>query len=54
MSINIKGKLNPKDKVLLKAKIKEENYHVEIIEKKEKTIINIHNEGLSLSMNNQR
>ena len=51
MSITIKGNLNPRDKLLIKSKIKEDLYHVEIIEKKERTIINIHNEGLSLSMN---
>ena len=51
MSITIKGNLNPRDKLLIKSKIKEDLYHVEIIEKKERTIINIHNKGLSLSMN---
>ena len=51
MSITIKGKINPKDKLLIKAKIKEDLYHVEIIEKKEKTYINIHNEGLNLGLN---
>ena len=51
MSVTIKGKLNQRDKLLLKSKVKEDMYHVEIIEKKEKTIINIHNEGFSLGMN---
>ena len=51
MSITIKGRINQVDKLLIKSKIKEEQYHVEIIEKKEKTIINIHNEGLNLGLN---
>lgn len=51
MSITIKGRINQVDKLLIKSKIKEEQYHVEIIEKNEKTIINIHNEGLSLGLN---
>ena len=51
MSITIKGRINQVDKLLIKSKIKEDQYHVEIIEKKEKTIINIHNEGLNLGLN---
>ena len=51
ISITIKGRINQVDKLLIKSKIKEEQYHVEIIEKNEKTIINIHNEGLSLGLN---
>lgn len=51
MSITINGRINQVDKLLIKSKIKEDQYHVEIIEKKEKTIINIHNEGLNLGLN---
>jgi len=51
MSITIKSRINQVDKLLIKSKIKEDQYHVEIIEKKEKTIINIHNEGLNLGLN---
>ena len=50
MSITIKGRLNQRDKLLIKSKVKEDMYHVEIIEKKEKTVINIHNEGLNLGL----
>lgn len=51
MSVTIKGQISQVNKVLIKSKIKEDNYHVEIIEKKEKTVINIHNEGLNLGLN---
>ena len=51
MSVTIKGRISQVNKVLIKSKIKEDTYHVEIIEKKEKTIINIHNEGLNLGLN---
>ena len=51
MSVTIKGQISQVNKVLIKSKIKEDDYHVEIIEKKEKTIINIHNEGLNLGLN---
>lgn len=50
MSITIKGRLNQRDRLLIKSKVKEDMYHVEIIEKKEKTVINIHNEGLNLGL----
>lgn len=46
MSVTIKGRVTKRDQTLLKNKIKDDMYHTEIIEKKEKTIINIHNEGL--------
>ena len=46
MSVIIKGRVTKRDQTLLKNKIKDDMYHTEIIEKKEKTIINIHNEGL--------
>ena len=48
MSITIKGKLDPRDNLLVRSKIKEDKYHIEIKEKEEKTIINIHNEGLNM------
>ena len=51
MSVTIKGQISQVNKVLIKSKIKEDNYHVEIIEKKEKTVINIYNEGLNLGLN---
>lgn len=58
LSVTVKGNINQRQKLLIKSKIREEQYHVEIIEKKDKTIINIHNENPNLNLlqniNNER
>jgi len=51
LSVIYRGNIDKRQKLLIQSKIKEDNYHTEIIEKKDRTIINIHNEGLSMNMN---
>lgn len=50
MNVNINRELKPKDRSLLTNKIKSEFYHTEIIEKDDKTIVNIYNENPNISL----
>lgn len=50
MNVSINRTLKPKDRTLLNNKIKAEFYHTEIIEKSDKTIVNIYNENPNISL----
>lgn len=50
MNVSINRNLKPKDRTLLNNKIKAEFYHTEIIEKNDKTIVNIYNENPNISL----
>ena len=50
MNVSINRTLKPKDRTLLNNKIKAEFYHTEIIEKNDKTIVNIYNENPNISL----
>ena len=51
MTVTLNRKLKQVEKSILPNKIKAEQYHIEVIEKEEKTIINIHNVELNLELN---
>jgi len=50
ISVKLNRTLKQVEKSLLTNKIKQELYHVEILEKEEKTIVNIYNENPNLSL----
>ena len=52
MQITLKRNLIQKERSLLSKKIKEEYYHFQIIEKDNKTVIEVHNENPDMSLLN--
>jgi len=51
MTVSLNRRLKQVERSILPNKIKAEQYHIEIIEKEEKTIINIYNEKNDLELN---